>query len=76
VERYGQWQALFRQYQPPALIVWAKNDPIYPEPGAHPYKRDLKDVEFHLLDSGHFALEEDHAFIAKRMLAFLDRVTQ
>jgi pimeloyl-ACP methyl ester carboxylesterase len=75
-ERYAQWQALFRQYQPPALVVWAKNDPIFPEPGAHPYKRDLKDIEFHLLDTGHFALEEDHAFIAERMLAFLDRVTQ
>jgi pimeloyl-ACP methyl ester carboxylesterase len=76
LERYAQWQALFRQYQPPALIVWGRNDPIFPAAGAQPYKRDLKDVEFHLLDTGHFALEEDHAFIAERMRAFLDRVTR
>ena len=75
VARYPAWQKLFREHQPPALIVWGKNDPIFPEAGAHPYKRDLKDVELHLLDTGHFALEEDGAVIAERMLAFLDRVT-
>jgi len=74
--RYPRWQALFREFQPPALVVWGKNDPIFPASGAEPYKRDLKDLEFHLLDTGHFALEEDGAFIAERMLAFLDRVTQ
>jgi pimeloyl-ACP methyl ester carboxylesterase len=76
VALYPQWQALFRQYQPPALIVWGKNDAIFPATGAEPYKRDLKDLEFHLLDTGHFALEEEGPFIAERMLAFLDRVTQ
>lgn len=76
VERYAQWQALFRKHQPPALIVWGKNDPIFPAAGAQPYKRDLKDIEFHLLDTGHFALEEELPFIAERMRAFLDRVTR
>ncbi|MEQ8354273.1 MAG: alpha/beta hydrolase [Kiloniellaceae bacterium] len=74
VALYPQWQALFRAHQPPALLVWGENDPIFPAAGAHPYKRDLKDVEFHLLDTGHFALEEYGPFIAERMLAFLDRV--
>ncbi|MGB5714401.1 MAG: hypothetical protein WBM44_26245 [Waterburya sp.] len=32
---------------------------IFPEEGAHPYKRDLKNLKFHILDTGHFALEED-----------------
>jgi pimeloyl-ACP methyl ester carboxylesterase len=73
---YPHWQALFREFQPPALIVWGKNDAIFPATGAEPYKRDLKNVEFHLLDTGHFALEEEGPFIAERMLAFLDRVTQ
>ena len=73
---YPHWQALFREFQPPALIVWGKNDAIFPASGAEPYKRDLQDLEFHLLDTGHFALEEEGPFIAERMLAFLDRVTQ
>ena len=54
---YPQWQAYMRKHQPPALIVWGANDEIFPAAGAHPYKRDLKTIEFHLLDTGHFALE-------------------
>ena len=73
VDEYADWQKLFRQHQPPALIVWGKNDYIFPEAGAHPYKRDLKNVEFHLLDGGHFVLESHGEFIAAEMLEFLDR---
>jgi pimeloyl-ACP methyl ester carboxylesterase len=69
---YGEWQAYFRNYQPPTLIVWGKNDPIFPAVGAEPYKRDLKNLEFHLLDTGHFALEEDGDEIARYMESFLD----
>jgi pimeloyl-ACP methyl ester carboxylesterase len=68
---YPQWQEYFRKYQPPTLIVWGKNDYIFPAEGAYPYQRDLKDVEFHLLDTGHFALEEDGEEIANHIRQFL-----
>jgi len=68
---YPQWQEYFRKYQPPTLIVWGKNDYIFPAEGAYPYKRDLNDVEFHLLDTGHFALEEDGDAIATYIRQFL-----
>ncbi len=70
---YPTWQAYFRQHQPPTLVVWGKNDKIFPAEGAYPYKRDLKDIEFHLLDTGHFALEEDGDLIAGLMREFLRR---
>lgn len=73
VAEYPKWQALFREHQPPALLMWGQNDHIFPADGAYPYKRDLKDIEFHLLDTGHFALEEYGSQIAGRMIAFLDR---
>ncbi|MCR9225709.1 MAG: alpha/beta hydrolase [Hyphomonas sp.] len=73
VAEYPYWQSLFREHQPPTLIVWGKNDHIFPADGAHPYKRDLNDVEFHLLDTGHFALEEYGEVIATEMMDFLDR---
>lgn len=76
VAEYPKWQALFQEHQPPALIVWGKNDHIFPADGAHPYKADLTDVEFHLLDTGHFALEEYGDVIAAEMQEFLARVTQ
>ena len=69
---YPQWQAYFRQYQPPTLVVWGKNDAIFAG-GAEPYRRDLKQVEFHLLDTGHFALEEDGALIAQLIREFLGK---
>ena len=68
---YKKWQSYLRKHQPPTLIVWGKNDAIFPAAGAHPYKRDLKNVEFHLLDTGHFALEEDGDKIASLMRTFL-----
>lgn len=68
---YPEWQAYFREHQPPMLIVWGKNDQIFPAAGAGPYKRDLKNLEFYLLDTGHFALEEDGDKIAGLMRNFL-----
>lgn len=68
---YPTWQAYFREYQPPMLIMWGKNDFIFPAEGAHPYLRDLETLEFHLLDTGHFALEEDGAVMASLMRDFL-----
>jgi len=71
VPLYPKWQENFRKYQPPMLIVWGKNDYIFPEVGAHPYERDLKNVEKYILDTGHFALEEDCEFIAEKIRNFL-----
>jgi pimeloyl-ACP methyl ester carboxylesterase len=68
---YPQWQAYFRKYQPPMLIAWGKNDQIFPPAGAEPYKRDLKTLDFHLIDAGHFVLETDNETVAKLMRAFL-----
>ncbi len=73
VPLYPSWQAYFREHQPPTLIVWGKNDYIFPAEGAHPYKRDLKNLDFHLLDTGHFALEEDGDVIAGHMRRFLEK---
>ena len=70
---YPQWQEYLRNYQPPTLVVWGKNDAIFPAAGAYPYKRDLKNLEFHLLDTGHFALEEDGAVIAALIREFLGK---
>jgi pimeloyl-ACP methyl ester carboxylesterase len=68
---YPSWQQYFRTHQPPTLIVWGKNDVIFPASGAEPYKRDLTNLDFHLLDTGHFALEEMGAEIAARIRSFM-----
>jgi len=70
---YPSWQAYLKKYQPPTLIVWGKNDQIFPSEGAYPYKRDLPNLDFHLLNTGHFALEEDLHVIASLIRNFMDK---
>jgi pimeloyl-ACP methyl ester carboxylesterase len=68
---YPEWHAYFRQYQPPTLIVWGQNDPFFGPEGASAYQRDLNTIEVHLLDTGHFALEEDWDVIAQHIKRFV-----
>jgi pimeloyl-ACP methyl ester carboxylesterase len=73
VPLYPQFQAFFRERKPPTLIVWGKNDKIFPADGAGPYLRDLPNAELHLLDTGHFALEDKLDVMAPLIHNFLDR---
>ncbi|MCD1159414.1 alpha/beta fold hydrolase [Peribacillus frigoritolerans] len=59
VKQYPSWQEYFRTYQPPALVAWGKNDLFFGPEGALAFQRDLKDSEVHLLNTGHFPLEEE-----------------
>lgn len=68
---YPQWQEYFRKYQPPTLVVWGRNDIIFTKEGAIPYQRDLKNIQLHLLNTGHFALEEEGELIAELISRFV-----
>ena len=70
VALYQGWQEYFRNRQPRMLIVWGKNDPFFTVEGARAYQRDITGAELHLLDTGHFALEELCDFIANRIKEF------
>ena len=67
---YPKFQAFFREYQPPTLVVWGKNDFVFPPEGATPYARDLKNIEIHMLDTGHFALETHGEEVAGHIESF------
>jgi len=70
---YATWQAYFRKYQPPTLVISGKNDKIFTAPGALAFKKDIKEAEISLLDGGHFALEEYHAEAASLIHSFLTK---
>ena len=67
---YDRWHEYFRKSQPRMLILWGKNDPFFTVEGAKAYQRDLPQAELHLIDTGHFALEDSSAFIAARIRQF------
>jgi pimeloyl-ACP methyl ester carboxylesterase len=66
---YEGWHQFFRHKQPKTLIVWGKNDPFFTVDGAKAYLRDIPKAELHLLDTGHFALEDSSDFIAGKILS-------
>jgi len=73
VPLYPKFQTFFRERKPPTLIVWGKNDFIFPADGAGPYLRDLPDAEMHMIDTGHFALEDKADEMVPLIRSFLDR---
>jgi pimeloyl-ACP methyl ester carboxylesterase len=70
IERYDEWHAYFRRYQPPALVVWGQGDFVFTPAGAEAYRRDLRQVELHLMNAGHFALETNAVEIAGYIRGF------
>ena len=68
---YDGWHDFFRNRQPKTLIVWGQNDPFFTVDGAKAYLRDIPRAELHLLDTGHFALEDSSEFIAEKIVSFL-----
>ncbi len=71
IDRYPAWQRLMRERLLPELIVWGKNDPAFIAACAEAYLRDLPDAELHLIDAGHFAVEETPEVVAGHILTFM-----
>jgi pimeloyl-ACP methyl ester carboxylesterase len=63
--QYPVWQAWLRRRQPRVLAIWGKNDPFFTPAGAEAYRNDVPSAEVILLDTGHFALEEEADAIAQ-----------
>jgi pimeloyl-ACP methyl ester carboxylesterase len=65
--RYPEWQAWLRRRQPKLLAIWGKNDPFFIPAGAQAYTNDIPRATVTLLDTGHFALEEEADAIAEHI---------
>jgi pimeloyl-ACP methyl ester carboxylesterase len=73
VPLYPKFQEYFRTSRVPVLVVWGKNDEIFVAAGAEAFKRDVKNVEVHLLDAPHFALETRENLFADLITKFLKK---
>ncbi|KOX28240.1 alpha/beta hydrolase [Saccharothrix sp. NRRL B-16348] len=74
LDAYPAFQRYFRETRVPLLAVWGRHDEIFGPDGALAYRRDLPDAEVHLLDAGHFALEDQLDTITGYIRGFLGRV--
>ncbi|MTH17715.1 alpha/beta hydrolase [Flavobacterium sp. LC2016-01] len=74
VMKYDDWQDYFRKHQPPALVVWGKNDVMFVSAGGDAYKKDLPNAQVFQINGGHFLLEEHHSTVAQYIHDFLSHL--
>jgi pimeloyl-ACP methyl ester carboxylesterase len=70
VSAYPAWQAWMRAAQPPMVVLWGRYDPSFAVAGADVYRRMARATQVHLLDAGHFALDEKLDEIAELIRGF------
>jgi pimeloyl-ACP methyl ester carboxylesterase len=73
VARFDEIGAYFKQWQPPALMVWGRHDAFFDIAETLSWMQDLPRMEAHILDGGHFLLETHAEPTAALMSAFIER---
>lgn len=73
LQSYPRWQKWLQEHQPPLLVLWGRYDPSFAVAGAEAYRKDVPSAEIHLLDAGHFALDEQADRIIILTEKFLNR---
>jgi len=75
IDAYPQWQEFLREQQPPTLVIWGKHDPAFIAAGGQAYSRDLPNAEIHMIDAGHFMIEEKSVTAAKYIVRFMESLS-
>jgi pimeloyl-ACP methyl ester carboxylesterase len=70
---YPKLHAYLRESRVPVLAVWGRNDEIFGPDGALAFADDAPGAEIHLLDGGHFLLENHLDAVAGHLDRFLER---
>jgi pimeloyl-ACP methyl ester carboxylesterase len=71
VASYPAWQEWLQTHNPLLLVLWGRFDPSFQVKEAEAYRRDVPNAEVHILDAGHFALDEQPDTVAKLTREFL-----
>ena len=76
LKAYPVWQKWLRDHQPPLLVLWGRYDPSFLVAGAEAYRKDVPDAEVHILDAGHFALDEQAGEVIRLTAAFMQKLRE
>lgn len=74
IDNYPKYQAFLRDFKPPLVAIWGRNDPFFRPPGAEAFKRDVPDADVRLIDAGHFALETNLDDVMRAMTSIRLRI--
>ena len=58
----------------PMLVLWGRYDPSFLVAGAEAYRKDVPGAEVHVLDAGHFALDEQAGEVIRLTEAFMRKL--
>ena len=58
VDAYPKWRTWMREKQPRLLVLWGRYDLSFDLTEPEAYRRDVPKAEVHILDAGHFALDD------------------
>jgi len=73
LKAYPTWQKWLREHQPPMLVLWGRYDPSFTVAGAEAYRKDVPAAEVHILDAGHFALDEKASEVIRLTEEFMGK---
>jgi pimeloyl-ACP methyl ester carboxylesterase len=76
VASYAAWQQWLRDHRPPLLVMWGRHDPSFIVAGAEAFRRDVPNAQIHILDAGHFALDEQSDQVARLTRTFMEQTVK
>ena len=76
LKAYPTWQKWLRDHQPSMLVLWGRYDPSFLVAGAEAYRKDVPGAEVHILDAGHFALDEQADEVIRLTAAFMQKLPE
>ena len=76
LKAYPVWQKWLRDHQPPMLVLWGRYDPSFLVAGAEAYRKDVPGAEVHILDAGHFALDEQADEVIHQTATFMRKLQE
>jgi pimeloyl-ACP methyl ester carboxylesterase len=74
VKAYPIWQKWLHGHQPPMLVLWGRYDPSFTIAGAEAYRKDVASAEVHILDAGHFVLDEQASEVIRLTGDFMQKL--
>jgi pimeloyl-ACP methyl ester carboxylesterase len=74
VEAFPKWQEYLKKYHPPLLVVWGRYDQSFDVAEARAYSREVPTAEVHIIDAGHFAIDEKPDEVADLVGKFVAKI--
>jgi pimeloyl-ACP methyl ester carboxylesterase len=68
---YNQLHEYFETSRVPLMAIWGNNDEVFGPVGALAFQTELADAEVHLIEGGHFLVENNLESVTERVRGFL-----